>query len=489
VSDIKKSVVSAFPSHQWTGRCDEAYLGAVRGSPSLLTREGHIFIKERTEVEARIDKKIRQRCRGGESDDTDEDELASAGMDEGQSAALGMMKDARRRRAVCILCGAAGTGKSMVVGRFLGLQKQATVVTALTHKALSCAERAYGAQNRSVVEFRTIASLQVSTRDIDIATAFCVVEEASLVGAAQMEFLLSTFVGGVALVGDPYQLEPVLWGDPFRDCIRRARGVGGSLVELQVSHRCKGGVLELAGVIRGGSASAPDPSNPLMLESRIAEVVLGSSNITVLDEHSVQGVVDAFIGVTACAPREISLAQILVTTNKDKKQINDAVYAALRERGALKGPAQPAAGKPGPAGSSGRPARPPMYADGTKVVCKHLGCGMRRREFGVVQGEPWMESCGRHFYNVLTSRDRLVPMPEPSIGLGYAETVHSFQGDQAEHVIFARPCYRSTMATSRLIYTAVTRCSGHLYVRSVASLLPEGDAPRVTWAGPADTIR
>lgn len=75
---------------------------------------------------------------------------------------------------------------------------------------------------------------------------------------------------------------------------------------------------------------------------------------------------------------------------------------------------------------------------------------------------------------------------EENLELGYAMTVHKAQGSQFQHTILILPKDGSAFISRELLYTALTRAEGHLW------MLLEGDAGLLKerlWAGHAELLR
>jgi ATP-dependent exoDNAse (exonuclease V) alpha subunit len=410
------------------------------------------------------------------------------------------MTRAAYARGVAVLAGAAGSGKTRVTGDFVHKVRSrdldgrlTTTVCAVTHKALSMSRDSLLGRfedlkvhvDSGTLHFRTIASLLFATAgDLARQSKVLVVEEASMVGAADMAALLDAFEGrAVLLVGDYAQLPSIAWGEAFYGAVRIARRWRGGrgLAELTAVRRSGGGVLRLASAVRAVIDAEGDeerrgrmPAVALALAGGDGVVVAGAetqggegSSISTRIARLYMEALRRQAAARGCSLSEAQMHVQVLCPNRDGTNparpniddLNAAVRLELAAKGVIAGPDVKAALEKPDAGDRRAALRrlPPQL--GEKVVVADrtdADCALNRNDFGVVFGVDRK----KQRYEV-EGKAHSATLPASALRPGHAETCHSYQGDEVQEVILAaNEC--SFPCDGRLLYSGLTRAKATL---------------------------
>ncbi len=373
-------------------------------------------------------------------------------------------------RALTIICGGPGTGKTTTVVKLLALLLQAAegkrdLTVALAAPTGKAAMRLSEAVGRSLTylqlppKVKNALPTAASTlhrllgvrrgspqfrhnRDNPLAWDIVVVDEASMVDLAMMSKLVDAIKPGARLIllGDKDQLASVESGAVLGDCIR---SLPQNTVELQKTYRFEAGIKQLAEAINGADSAT---AWGLLQESPV-------TNVSVLTEELVGFISRRYIPFitmthqTGTADLQRLFAQFnsfrvlcaLHYGNRGVDPINRQVELALMQRGF---PCRPDAWYPG---------RPVLITKNDYSLDLYNG------DIGICLAEPekgellvWFERAGGGWRNYPPSR-------LPGCKTVFAMTIHKCQGSEFDEVLVVLPEEDNRILSRQLVYTAITR--------------------------------
>ncbi len=373
-------------------------------------------------------------------------------------------------RALTIICGGPGTGKTTTVVKILALLLQtadgrrapAVALAAPTGKAAMRLSEAVG-KNLSHLQLpekvKSVLPTSASTlhrllgvrrgspqfrhnRDNPLAWDVVVVDEASMVDLAMMSKLVDAIKPGARLIllGDKDQLASVESGAVLGDFIR---GLPQNVVELQKNYRFEVGIKQLAEVINGAdSATAWN----LLEDSR-------AKNVSLLHEDLIGYISDRYAPFIEAMLRSgtadlqeyfalFNSFRVLCALhygNRGVDPINRQVELALMQRGF---PCRPDTWYPG---------RPILITRNDYTLDLYngdIGICLPDSEKGELQ--VWFERTGGGWRSYPPSR-------LPSCKTVFAMTIHKSQGSEFDEVVVVLPEEDNRILSRELVYTAVTR--------------------------------
>ena len=237
-----------------------------------------------------------------------------------------------------ILCGTPGTGKTFTLSRIVrdALTNGLSIaVVAPTGKA---AVRCTAAMETCGVKLgaTTIHTL-LAPRFIDgkmqftfnannlLPCDFIIIDESSMLDMPLLCSLLSAVspLTRILLVGDPFQLPPVGWGQPMNDLIKQKRIGIGELTEI---HRNSGAIVVGCQAIKAGKI-------PVFADRYVANDP--STNFVIMPAADDAAILDRLVqGLSKFIERGVSISdmQVIVPTNSGGKIGRHSVNSALQER-------------------------------------------------------------------------------------------------------------------------------------------------------------
>lgn len=379
--------------------------------------------------------------------------------------------------AVAVLTGGPGSGKTTVVRALVeAVGEDRCLLTAPTGRAA----RNLGGRTVHRASGGRLARrpLQETTRaDVPDDLALMVVDEASMLSTelAVGAFALAPPGCHVLLVGDADQLPPIGAGDVFGDVI--ASGVC-PVATLTHNHRCDDGVQAIARAVAEGRADDVPLVDVGTDKERMAEVVR-----------------------RACRDD----AAVLVYTNATRTLANRAIQSAKRPVKVMTScvgwgipPNTPAVVRTDPATAASTITFPtgvhqdarmdvhsavtfgrPPSGDETLGVGDQVMVTKNQNKKRVGRGET--SACngdvgtlavaggllGKYVVRFEDGTTSEFPKADGWLTLGYAATVHKFQGSECDAVVVPL----DTMWDRQLLYTAVTRARSHVAILGTRSAL------------------
>ena len=402
-----------------------------------------------------------------------------------------------RNTHVMALDGGAGTGKTRVIGGVARLAREAGLMTAVAAFAGKAADRvreSLSAAHTSVTYAGTIHKLLSydgqSFRTGTLPHDLVVLDEASMIPTILLWEVVRRLKPGarLLLVGDPGQLPPVGYGQPYADLI----ALGVPRLHLAVNYRSASvqGIIHAANAIREGRTLAQFPDDSLSVQ--VASDLSEAANTALLDVQGLQQ--DEW--------------QLITWKNDDATAFNLAIQEALNPTGF------------------------PLFSfrvfgvdghfnaeirEGDKVMVKanayeygvfngQLGTALDTRVVEIVHIreaetlEDWAEADETGVIREVTSQlcvrvrigGEIVNIPEKEahelLTLGYAITVHKAQGSDWERVLIYQPGAVQFDA-QRWWYTSVTRARSRCLV--LYEIKVKGDAQsalNLWWANTRKTV-
>ncbi len=375
-----------------------------------------------------------------------------------------------RRRALTIICGGPGTGKTTTVVKILaellqtaeGQRELTMALAAPTGKAamrlseaagkslarLDLPDRVKRALPTTATTLHRLLGVRRGSpqfkhnRDNPLAWDIVVVDEASMVDLAMMSKLVDAIKPGARLIllGDKDQLASVESGAVLNDFIK---SLPGNTVELQKTYRFEAGIKRLAEAINSAdSACAWDLLGDLQ-----------TVNISLLPGDPVGYISEAYTGFMAMAnrPDAPDLHEIFAIFNSFRvlcashygsrgvEYINRQVQLNLSRRGF---PCCP---------ENWYPGRPVLITQNDYVLDLYNGdIGICLLGHGGAELQVWFEHAdgGPRCYH---------PSRLPRCETVFAMTIHKSQGSEFDEVVVVLPEDDSRILSRELVYTAVTR--------------------------------
>lgn len=392
-------------------------------------------------------------------------------------------------RALTIICGGPGTGKTTTVVKILAslLQTAAEpgdLSVALAAPTGKAAMRLSEAVSKSLNHLqlpemvKTALPSTASTlhrllgvrhgspqfrhnRDKPLAFDVVVVDEASMVDLAMMSKLVDAIKPGTRLIllGDKDQLASVESGAVLGDFIK---SLPENTVELQKTYRFEAGIKRLAEAINGADSGT---AWGLLTDSKTA-------NVALLDVDLIGFINTRYIPFMALAnqPGVPDIAAIFAIFNSFRvlcalhhgnrgvDTINRRVELALMQRG--------------------YPCRPESWYPGRPILITRndYGLDLYNGDIGICLLNPgngelqvWFERAGGGWRSYPPSR-------LPDCQTVFAMTIHKSQGSEFDEVVVVLPEEDNRILSRELVYTAVTRA------KKVVRLVTEKEILRLALA-------
>ena len=392
-------------------------------------------------------------------------------------------------RALTIICGGPGTGKTTTVVKILALLQQTAVgpgslsvaLAAPTGKAAMRLSEAIGKSLSNLQLPETVQTALPSTvstlhrllgvrrgspqfrhnRDNPLAFDVVVVDEASMVDLAMMSKLVDAIKPGARLIllGDKDQLASVESGAVLGDFIK---SLPDNTVELQTTYRFEAGIKGLAEAINGADSAA---AWSILTDAKTA-------NVTLLAADLIGFIYTSYAPFMALAnhPGVPDIAAIFTLFNRFRvlcalhhgnrgvDSINRRVERALLQHGY---PCRP---------ESWYPGRPILITRNDYTLDLYngdIGICLANPENGELQ--VWFERTGGGWRSYPPSR-------LPDCQTVFAMTIHKSQGSEFAEVVVVLPEEDNRILSRELVYTAVTRA------KKIVRLVAEKDILRVALA-------
>lgn len=373
-------------------------------------------------------------------------------------------------RAMTIICGGPGTGKTTTVVKILALLLQAAEGQRVPAVALA-APTGKAAMRLSEAVSKSLNHLQLPdkvknalpttagtlhrllgvrrgspqfrhNRDNPLARDIVVVDEASMVDLALMSKLVDAIKPGARLIllGDKDQLASVESGAVLGDFIK---SLPRNTVELQKTYRFEAGIKQLAEAINGADSAT---AWGLLKDSRV-------TNVSLVEEDLIGYISERYIPFMAAMhrPGAVDLQEIFAQFNSFRvlcalhygnrgvDPINRQVELALMQRGF--------------------PCRPDTWYPGRPVLITRndYALDLYNGDIGICLPDPekgellvWFERAGGGWRSYPPSR-------LPSCKTVFAMTIHKSQGSEFDEVVVVLPEEDNRILSRELVYTAVTR--------------------------------
>ncbi len=373
-------------------------------------------------------------------------------------------------RALTIICGGPGTGKTTTVVKILALLLQAgegqrqpaMALAAPTGKAamrlseaisknlnhLQLPDKVRNALPTSAGTLHRLLGVRRGSpqfrhnRDNPLGWDVVVVDEASMVDLAMMSKLVDAIKPGARLIllGDKDQLASVESGAVLGDFIR---SLPENTVELQKTYRFEAGIKRLAEAINGADSAT---AWGLLKDSQ-------TTNISLVNEGLIGFISEHYARFMAAAnrPRPVNFQEIFALFNSFRvlcalhygsrgvEPINRQVELALSRRGF---PCRPDTWYPG------RPVLITRNDYGLDLYNGDIGICLPDREKGELL--VFFEGAGGRMRSYPPSR-------LPGCETVFAMTIHKSQGSEFDEVVVVLPEEDNRILSRELVYTAVTR--------------------------------
>ena len=417
----------------------DAALSAVRGSPDFIAlgKDGRgddrFTSRQMIETEQRLHRASelmaeRERHRVGETDQARalaRAEIRGLLLSGEQRAAFEHVTDGR---ALSVVVGYAGTGKSAM----LGVAREAWESAGFNVRGAALSGiAAEGLEQGSGIASRTIASVEhqwgqgrehLTSRDV------LVIDEAGMVGTRQLERVLSHAADAgakVVLVGDPQQLQAIEAGAAFRAIHERHGGVEISEVRRQRDGWQQDATRHLATGRTGQAIHAYDEQ--------------GMVHVAETREAARSDLIERWDRDRQARPTDTRI--ILTHTNDEVRELNEAARGRMRNAGEL-----------GSDVSIKAERGERQFASGDRIMFlrNERGLGVKNGTLGIV------EQVTPQAMAVRTDDGRAVTFDTKDyahVDHGYAATIHKLQGMTVGHA-FTKP---SSLMTRHLYYVALSR--------------------------------
>lgn len=397
-------------------------------------------------------------------------------------------------RALSVISGGPGTGKTYSVGKLLLLlQEQAKVrgercevlLLAPTGKAAqrlgetltqqldgvpdeqrlgipksaSTIHRALGYQQKSPTRFR-------HDRQNPLPADVVVVDETSMVDLALMAKLVDAVhpQARLILLGDKDQLASVEAGAIFGDI---CRGLKNDVVQLTHVHRFegKGPIAELARAVNAGDADAALSLLNASEATRLVEIAPGAKPQQMLRMAALEHFSKLGRGTVADKLATLSAFRFLCAHRRGPwgvEGINAWVQSLLNQEGILQD-----------AASNWFEGRPILVTENDYVLDLFNG------DIGVIGRDESTQQLTAAFPGPAGTTRRLPPAQLPAHETVFAMSVHKAQGSELDEVALVLPEQSSPVVTRELIYTAITRARRKVVIFGSRAVLSKAIATPV----------
>jgi exodeoxyribonuclease V alpha subunit len=455
---------------------DELFLSANSmvsdgGKTPLILHNHRLYLHRYYHYETRLAEQIRIMAAITLAPELDEQLIDTYFDDSGQST--DWQKEATKvalHRALTIICGGPGTGKTTTVVKILALLLQAAEgqrhpAVALAAPTGKAAMRLSEAVGKSLTHLQLPEKVRIAlpttastlhrllgvrrgspqfrhNRDNPLAWDIVVVDEASMVDLAMMSKLVDAIKPGARLIllGDKDQLASVESGAVLGDFIR---SLPENTVELQKTYRFEAGIKLLAEAINGADSAT---AWGLLKDSRV-------TNVSLLEEDLLGYICERYVPFMAAMhePGTADLQEIFARFNSFRvlcalhygnrgvDPINRQVELALMKRGF--------------------PCRPDSWYPGRPVLITRndYSLDLYNGDIGICLADPekgelqvWFERAGGGWRSYPPSR-------LPGCKTVFAMTIHKSQGSEFDEVVMVLPEEDHRILSRQLVYTAVTR--------------------------------
>lgn len=375
------------------------------------------------------------------------------------------------QRALCIVTGGPGTGKTSTVARIIALLLRAygpglrIALAAPTGKAamrlresiawgmndldlpadLAAAMPAKASTLHRLLGVRPDSPQFRHNADNPLPFDVVVVDEASMIDLAMMSKLVAALPAGARLIllGDRDQLASVESGAVLADC---SRALTDNTVELQKTFRFDSGIKKLADLVNRQKA---DEAWRLLESAEFANVRLRRGDAL---QHAVDQYFK-YVQAVAEAVEESQYPQLFQLFNRFRvlcavrqgprgvTAVNQAIERGLRERGCPISPEE-----------SWYPGRPVL------ITQNDYSLDLFNGDIGICL--PDSSHPGRNtiwFERPDGSLRSILPYRLPRCETVYAMTIHKSQGSEFDEVMIVLPEKDNLVLSRELIYTAITR--------------------------------
>jgi len=373
------------------------------------------------------------------------------------------------RRALTIVCGGPGTGKTTTIVKILAILLQTAgerlptvALAAPTGKAamrlneavgrslngLALPERIRQAMPTDAFTLhRLLGARQGSpqfchNRENPLAWDIVVVDEASMVDLAMMSKLVDAVKPGTRLIllGDKDQLASVESGAVLGDLLT---SLPENTVELEKTYRFEAGIKQLAEAVKAGDGTAAWD----FLASR------QTAGVTLLSTGMIDCISNAYTPFMEAVQRSDSVDRREIFRLFNRFRVLCALHYGSRGVDFINLNAESALGR------RGFPCRPGLWYAGRPVLISRndYGLDLYNGDIGICLPNPengdlqvWFERADGRMRWYLPSR-------LPSCETVFAMTIHKSQGSEFEEVLVVLPEEDHRILSRQLVYTAITR--------------------------------
>ena len=375
------------------------------------------------------------------------------------------------QRALCIVTGGPGTGKTSTVAKIIALLLKACgpglrlALAAPTGKAamrlreslgrglaglalpgdLAAAVPAGASTLHRLLGVRPDSPAFRHTDDNPLPYDVVVVDEASMIDLAMMSKLVDALPPGARLIllGDRDQLASVESGAVLADC---SRALPDNTVELQRTFRFDAGIKTLAGHVNGQRA---EEAWSLIESGRFANVrlVRGAPLQRAVDHYF------AYMQMVAGDGDKLHYRQVFAMFNRFRilcavrqgargvAAVNQAIERGLQARGCRITPEE-----------TWYPGRPVL------ITANDYSLDLFNGDIGICLPDPVGEGRIKVWFEQADGRLRsFLPYRLPQCETVYAMTIHKSQGSEFDEVLIVLPDQDNPVLSRELVYTAITR--------------------------------